>query len=146
MNQHRLTDDFRRNRDRFTVAYPAGRDFLVRLEEEGPLHGLWLSTAVNAHLYKDNGFLAYLRLKNPELRPPSLLLSPNFNQQIARHTTDQAMLVFPAIAELLQQHRATQAGWVERRARGAFELLATTPARFYQDLFDELATIPMPPV
>ena len=49
MNQ-KLGEQYRRNRDDYATRFPAAYRFLVALENGAP-HGLWLSTAVNAHLY-----------------------------------------------------------------------------------------------
>jgi hypothetical protein len=116
--------------------------FLDRLEQEGPQHGLWLSTAVNAHLYKDDAFLAYLKLKNPELEPPAFVISSNYNQQIASHTTDQSKRLFPKPFDpLIMKHGGFSAKWAVRWPRGVTEFSVSAPASFFDDLYRTMVVL-----
>jgi hypothetical protein len=103
---------------------------------------MWLSTSVNAHLYKGDGFIAYLKLKNPELKPPSLVISPKFNQQIASHTSDRSSAFFPEpFDSIVAKHEGRAAGWAVRHAAGATELTADAPEAFFDALYRALAEL-----
>ena len=136
---HHLTEGYLSGVARFETAFPQACAFLRRLQQDGPHRDLWLSTSVNAHLYKDAAFLAYLKLKNPERKPPSLVLSPRFNHQIVHGTTDQSARVFPALFdEILGQHGGQSVTWAVRVLYGATELTSQTPAAFFDSLADAL--------
>lgn len=142
--KHKLNEDYVARVERFAVLFPAAHRFLRRVQDEGPRHGVWLSTSVNAHLYKEAGFLAYLKLKNPELKPPSLVISPKFNQQIVGHTTDQSTRLFPGVFdELVDAYGGRNAPWALRRANGATELTITTPDGIFGELFAAIVKIEM---
>jgi hypothetical protein len=142
MTSHKLTPEYLARVERFAVTFPAACEFLRQIESEGPAHGLWLSTAVNAHLYKGASFLAYVKLKNPDLRPPSLVWSPHFNQQIATDTQDESSRLFPrAFNDVLAAHGARGAGWVRRHAGGVTELAATTPRALFAGLWEVLGRV-----
>jgi hypothetical protein len=103
---------------------------------------MWLSTAVNAHLYKEVGFLAYLKLKNPALKPPSLVISPKFNQQIAAHTTDRSALLFPhPFDDLIAAHCGFRDRWAVRLTQGATELTASTKESFFAAVYDSIVAL-----
>lgn len=139
---NKITPEFAENRDRFEETFPAAHQFLLRLETEGPSHDLWLSTATNAHLYKQDGFLAYVKLRNPESAPPTLVLSPNFNHRIVEGTTDQSSALFPErIDALIAEGSGAPEDWAIRRSGGAIELTAKTPSHFFDNLFDALAHV-----
>lgn len=101
MNGNKLTPEYLKRVAQFERSFPSAYAFLKRIEHRAERKDLWLSTAVNAHLYKTDAFLAYLKLKNPELAPPSLLASPRFNQQIAAHTVDRSSVLFPVAFDQL---------------------------------------------
>jgi hypothetical protein len=69
MSQHHLTPEYVARRAQFATAFPSAHAFLARIEADGPNFGMWLSTAVNAHLYKGDAFLAYLKLQPANCRP-----------------------------------------------------------------------------
>ncbi|MEQ9319516.1 MAG: hypothetical protein RIF41_10180 [Polyangiaceae bacterium] len=139
---NKITPEFADNRDRFETAFPAAHEFLLRLEAEGPSHDLWLSTATNAHLYKRDGFLAYVKLRNPESAPPTLVLSPNFNNRIVDGTTDQSSALFPErIDALVDEASGVREGWAIRRSGGAVELTAATPPQFFENLIEALVDV-----
>ncbi|MEZ4266749.1 MAG: hypothetical protein R3F39_10255 [Myxococcota bacterium] len=139
---HKLTEEYQDRVGRLAALFPAAHAFLRRLEGEGPSHRLWLSTSVNAHLYKGDGFLAYLKIKNPELRPPSLVLSPKFNHRIAGHTTDQSRRLFPRVVDtVLRASGGEAAPWAIRLANGATELTVKAPVQLFDGLFDALSTL-----
>jgi hypothetical protein len=142
MTTHELTAEYLGRLDRFAVTFPAAHEFLKRLEGEGPGVGFWLSTAVNAHLYKEHAFLAYLKLEKPDLRPPSLVLSPHFNQRIAATTTDESRRLFPTVMDgILQAHSARTAGWAKRHAGGFIEFGTATPTSFFAMLYERLVVL-----
>lgn len=127
VRQPKITSAFAARRDRLAVTFPAARDFLVALEEPP----LWLSTATNAHLYSDRRNLAYIRVKAPDVQPPSLLLSPRFNNRIVTGTHDASALLFP---RLVNELIGEQGDWWHRRPGGAVELRSSTPPLFFGDL------------
>ena len=138
----KITDEFRAQRARFETRFPAAYHFLVRLEEEGAAHGLVLSTAVNAHLYKGTAFLAYLKLRNPELEPPSLVVSPKYHLRIADEATDRSDLLFPEPLEsILAANGGPNATWLTRRIESAFELRPGTPERVFDDVYAAVAAL-----
>jgi len=142
MVAHRLTPEYVERLQRFAVTFPAALAFMKRLEAEGPPLGLWLSTAVNAHLYKASSFIAYIKLKNPELQPPSLVWSPHFHLRIAEDTRDESHRLFPrSFEEVLAAHGGRKAAWVRRHAGGVTELATTTPPAFFAGLFEALTVV-----
>jgi hypothetical protein len=142
MSLHKLTDVYLKNVDRFTTSFPVAHAFLRRLEVEGPTRGMWLSSAVNVHLYKGDAFLAYLKLKNPELKPPSLVISPKFNQQIAAHTSDESRRLFPQPFDgLIGAQGGFRDKWAVRHARGETEFTVATPATFFDALYAAVVAI-----
>lgn len=142
MVHHKLAPEYNAHVQRFAVAFPIAHEFLRKLEVMGPSRGLWLSTSVNAHLYKAAAYLAYLKLKNPERKPPSLVISPHYNQQIAAHTTDESGRLFPALFDgALSMHAGQRDGWAERQPNGATELGPATPAKFFDTLYQILITL-----
>ena len=138
MVAHNLAPEYVARLQRFAVTFPAAFDFMKRLEAEGPPHGLWLSTAVNAHVYKASSFIAYIKL-NPA---PSLVWSPHFHLRIAEDAKDESHRLFPRqFEEVLAAHGGRNAAWVRRHARGVTELTATTPSAFFAGLFEALTVI-----
>jgi hypothetical protein len=145
MTSHKLTDEYVQRVARFAGSFPTAHTFLRRLETEGPAHGSWLSTAVNAHLYKGAAYLAYLKLKNPELKPPSLVISPRFNQQIAAHTSDQSTLLFPRpFDDLVAAHGGFRERWAVRHTHGATELTVSAMPAFFDAIYDAVAKLAVP--
>jgi hypothetical protein len=139
MTTHKLTPKYTARLDRLAVTFPFAHEFLKRLELEGPSAGLWLSTSVNAHLYKERAFIAYMKLENPELRPPSLVLSPHFHLRIAATATDESRRLFPAVFDaMLAEHSARAGTWATRHAGGVTELGTDTPRGFFASLFERL--------
>jgi hypothetical protein len=142
MTTHKLTPEYIAGVERFAVVFPAAHEFLKRLEDEGPRVELWLSTSVNAHLYKERAFIAYVKLKNPELRPPSLVLSPYFNVQIVADTRDESGRLFPVLFEsVLAAHSAMTGRWATRHRGGLTELGTNTPPAFFASLYDSLMVL-----
>jgi hypothetical protein len=83
-----------------------------------------------------------LKLKNPELMPPSLVISPRFNLRIAGPTSDESARLFPRpLDDLLGAHAGLSAQWAIRRVNGATELTAATPAAFFDDLYSALVAL-----
>ena len=139
MTAHKLMTEYTARLDRFAVTFPFAHEFLKRLELEGPRAGLWLSTAVNAHLYKEHAFIAYMKLKNPDLSPPSLVLSPRFHLHLAARTTDESSRLFPAVFDAaLAEHSTRTPAWATRHAGGVTELGTDTPRGFFASLYERL--------
>lgn len=135
MRQSRITEAYASRRDRLRVTFPAAHAFLLGLED---LEGIWVSTATNAHVYSGNRFLAYIKIAAPDLKPPSLLLSPRFNNRIADGAVDASQLLFPvAVNGLLGGSGA----WWSKRAGGAVELTSGTPRNFFDALAARMAAV-----
>lgn len=139
MTKHRLADEYLAGVSRLDSRHPAAHRFLTRLQHEGPEVDLWLSTAVNAHLYLGDAFLVYLKLSSPELRSASLLLSPHFNQAIVEGTSDRSDVLFPKlIQKLVMASGGFAKRWAVLQPKGALELRTQTPDAFFDALFDTL--------
>jgi hypothetical protein len=139
MTTHKLMAEYLARLERFAVTFPFAHEFLKRLEVEGPRAGLWLSTAVNAHLYKEQAFIAYMKLENPVLRPPSLVLSPRFHLHIAAATTDESSRLFPVVFDAaLAEHSTRTPKWATRHEGGVTELGTDTPQGFFASLYERL--------
>ncbi|MEO8183596.1 MAG: hypothetical protein ABI895_32595 [Deltaproteobacteria bacterium] len=142
MATHKLTTEYSERLDRFAVTFPFAHEFLKRLEVGGPRAGLWLSTAVNAHLYKEHAFIAYIKLKNPELSPPSLVLSPRFHLRIVATAIDESRRLFPGVFDAVLAEHSTKPGtWATRHAGGVTELGTDTPRRFFASLYERLIAL-----
>lgn len=145
MVKHKITEEYAKNVARLECTFPQAHQFLVRLEREGAGHGLRLSTAVNAHLYKYDGFLAYLRPKCPEALPPSLVISPRFHLRIDADATDRSGLLFPVLVNrVLNTTRAPHDHWAKRRPEGAIELTSSAPEEFFTTLYEALVALSTP--
>ena len=140
--RHQLSEEYVERLASFEVTHPTAYAFMKTLEVEGPSHGIWLSTDVNAHLYKEDAFLAYLKLKNPELKPPCLVVSPAFNQKIAAHTSDQSERLFPKqFDKVVMSHGGFKAKWATRLSKGITELTVATPKAFFDELYSTIASL-----
>jgi len=139
--QHHLTPKYLSLVGRFETLHPSAYRFLRRLERDGPTNSLCLSTATNAHLYKGMAFLAYLKLNNPDLKPPTLVLSPRFNLSIGE-ASDQSSLLFPKLVDkLIGEHKGFSERWAVARTDGARELTTKTPDAFFDALFGFLERV-----
>jgi len=135
VSKQKLTPTYVERRDRLKATFPAAHAFLTALEDDDRL---WLSTATNAHIYSGDRFLAYVKIHAPELEPPSVLLSPHYNQRIAEGAEDASRSLFDAaMGELLGQPE----DWWVRRAGGVVELTSATPQRFFSELLDALRRV-----
>lgn len=143
MTMHRLTPEYTARVEGFAVTFPFAHEFLKRLEVDGPPAGLWLSTAVNAHLYKGDAFIAYLKIKNPELRPPSLVLSRHFHLWIVAGTRDESQRLFSRVLnDVVTAHSAkTGTWWAKGDAGESIELGTETPRAFFTSLYDRLTDL-----
>jgi hypothetical protein len=147
MNQ-KISEKYRHNCDGYETDFPAAHRFLIALENGAP-HGLWLSTATNAHLYKRDAFLSYIRFGNVQHANPTLILSPHFHIAIAEAASDEAHLLFPIpILQILNKHTVGHPSWWDERPGNSFELRNTTPSAFFDDLLALLRRIevPLPPI
>jgi hypothetical protein len=143
--EHYLQEEYLKRLGKLEGVIPAAYRFMKRLELDGPAHGLWLSTVSNAHLYKDDGFLAYFQLRSSGARPPALVLSPDFNQMIAEDAFNRSSLLFPRpIERLIMGHKGFSAKWA--LVSGAtVELFANTPESFYTALYDAILKLDVAP-
>ncbi len=135
-HEQRLSDEYLARVAALETTFPAGHAFLTRLHSRAPGNDLWLSTAVNAHLYKGDGFLAYIKLPGR-----SIVLSPNFNVRIVVGTQDEAQRLFGGLLNgIIDEHHGVSAGWALRRRDGSVEFTSRTPAAFLDVLAGALMT------
>jgi hypothetical protein len=140
--EHHLESNYLARLARFEPLNPPGFRFLKRLQDEGQEHGLWLSTASNAHLYKNDAYLAYLCLEGPKLKNSALSLSPRFNLQYARSAVDRSGLLFPStVKKLVMELKGFSQKWAVSKAGIEIELAASTPDAFYAKLFTTLVQL-----
>lgn len=138
----KISEEYRRRVNRLELGFPAAYGFVQRLEREGHSHGLWISSASNAHLYKGNAYLAYLLLEPSETSPPSLELRAEFNPQIHAGTEDRSSLVFPGlIDDVVRQSDGLHDRWIRKLAGGARELSRHAPKEFFDLLFRRFCSL-----
>lgn len=143
--QNKLDPKYQARLATFEHIHPSAYKFVMRLQQEGSEHGLWLSTATNAHLYKGDAFLAYLKFNSTERKPASLLLSPRFNLLIHNHASDESALLFPKlINKLIMASRGFSARWALPRNGNAIELMTNAPDSFFDTLFTTLTKLELP--
>lgn len=99
MSEHHLEPKYLTRLAQLEQLHPPAFRFLTRLQVGGSEHGLWLSTATNVHICKDQAFLMYVRLQGPKPDVTSIVLSPDYNNVIAQNATDQSRLLFPRAME-----------------------------------------------
>lgn len=144
--EHHLESNYLARLARFEPLNPPGFRFLKRLQDEGQQHGLWLSTASNAHLYKGDAYLAYLCLAGPKQKLSTLSLSPKFNLQYASNAVDRSELLFPStVKKLVMEHKGFSQKWAVSKAGIAIEFTAGTPDAFYSKLFATLVALDTAP-
>jgi hypothetical protein len=140
--RNKISDEYRRRVNRLELGFPAAYGFVQRLEREGHSHGLWLSSASNAHLYKGNAYLAYLLFEPSETSPPSLELRAEFNHHIHAGAEDRSSLVFPGlIDDLVRQSDGGNDRWIRKLAGGSRELNSHAPKQFFDLLFGRLCSL-----
>jgi hypothetical protein len=123
----------------FEQPNPAAYQFLRRLEQEGPAHGLWLSAVTGAHLYKHSAFLAHIQLGNSKNKPFSVVFSKH--DQIVPEAYDASDCLLPhPLVRLVMQSSGFRTGWAAARG-GNVELKATAPASFYDVLFQKISEL-----
>jgi len=137
---HKIEPKYRDRVIQLEHLHPPAFRFLTRLQDEGPAHGLWISTAANAHVYKHSAYLMYIKLQGSRKHPTSITLSPRYNM-IEQNTVDRSELLFPrTIEQLVMGQKGFSAGWAPKgkRVEGEVELQPSTPDRFFDALFDML--------
>ncbi len=122
--------------------HPPAFRFLTRLRQTGPEQGLWMSTVTNAHVYKHGAFLMYVKVQGPKPEPDSIVLSPDYNKDIAQDASDQSSLLFPrAMEKLIMARRGFSTKWARRTNRGEMVIKPSAPDTFFEDLFDQLRAL-----
>jgi hypothetical protein len=130
----KITDKYVRNRDALGNGFPGAYRFLMEIEN-GAADGIWLSTSSNAHLYKRNAFLSYVRFGNLHHVSQKIVFSPNYHIAIVGGVLDRSCLLFPAsISEIVGRHSAPSSKWCVELRDGAFEFSAATPDALFSDL------------
>lgn len=142
MKSH-ITPRYAERRERYRDRFPPAHAFLRALEQH-PGDGLWLSTSTNAHLYKGPSFLAYIVLSDASYAPPTLTLSPHFNNRIAEGATDAAGMLFPdAVQQVLHRHSSAPVTWWTSLTESRIELRCETPSAFFDDLLAVIRGLPV---
>lgn len=138
--ESKITDDYKTRRNLYREPFPSAFVFLNRLENEGKDFGLWLNTDKNAHLFKENDFLAYVVLSSDAR---TLTLSPNPHIGIPKGRANCSHRLFPVVLRpLLEQYQCNgERFWIARK-RGEYKLGSVTPDKVFNDLFDILRKIP----
>jgi len=127
--RRQLGADFISRRNYLKGTFPAAYDFLCYPKSTSRTN-IWMGTAVNAHLYSDNKFLAYIILKSE-----SLIFSPRYNHRIAQGTSDQSKLLFPKLFnEIVQSLSGFDKVWAKRFPNGTFEIYEKAPNAFFDEL------------
>ena len=130
---NRITPEFHDNRERYRQFFPAGYEFL-RYPESHPDGGLRLGTSVNAHLYRGNSFLMYIRLN---LSERTLTLSPHKHNKIDEGASDDSGLLFPDVLyELIDSCGGFGAGWAHAAIDDSFEIRPNAPSQFFTQLIE----------
>jgi hypothetical protein len=131
-----LGPEFTVRRNHLKESFPAGYEFLCYPKSTSRV-GIWMGTVVNAHLYLDNKFLAYIKLM-----PDSLIFNPKFNGQIAHGTTDCSDLLFPELMNrLIQSHDGYNERWAKQLPNGLIQFTSITLSAFFKDLIKSIESI-----
>ena len=137
---HKIADVYKDNLAKLAHAHPPAFRFLTRLEAEGEALGLRLSTATNAHLYKNKAYLMRCELKSPHGKAGCVVLSPKPHITIERDAEDRSDLMFPrALRDLVMHHSGFKSGWARQIAGSDLELSPSTPDTFFEALFGALS-------
>jgi hypothetical protein len=124
-----LQDKYIEKRDNLLLKFRLGYDFLKYLENND--RDIWISTAVNAHLYLRNNYLAYIVLNDD-----SLSLRAKFNNQICSGTTDKSQNMFSNhFIDLILSQDGFNKGWVIKQDE-FYILTKSTPNNFLLSLID----------
>jgi hypothetical protein len=135
----KITPIFWKKRDLYREQFALAFNFLMALEEDRGCDELWLSTAVNAHLYKGNTFLAYICLPTPRV----MTLSPHYNRTIYDFAVDCSDRLFPNIVrEVLERHQADGARWWSSLSNDQFKLENGTPEIVFAELLEKIRSLP----
>ena len=136
-----LTADYLARRERLRGEFDAAFDFLTALEE-GEAGDTWLSTSINAHLYKGRRFLSYIRVTHLSASVPHLSLSRKYNVQIVEGTEDANELLFPsAIRQVAKRTGGLDGPWIRESSGGVFHLTPAAPKSFFEALLGIIQTI-----
>lgn len=139
---HFLGAKFKESLKRLEHQNPPAYRFVVRIRDDGPSRAeLVFSASSNAHLYKRDGFLMYIKLNGRAAAPTHVVLSPHFNLSIGSRK-DRSDLIFPSVIdELLELHHETSGSWSIKLADGGLELKASAPDSFYAMLYSRLCAV-----
>lgn len=145
MVQNKLEPKYEARRDQLSQQHPPAHRFLVRLETEGPAHGLWLSTSTHAHVYKHDSFLMRIELRGRAARPENLVLSPKPHLRIKEDAVERSELLFPKVlVALIMKQQGYTAGWAPRGTTPNIELTPKTPDSLFDALFTTLQQLDLP--
>lgn len=136
---HSLGEAYLKRLRTFEQPNPVAYQFLRRLEQEGPAHGLWLSAVTGVHLYKNHAFLTHVQLSNSKTRPFSLVFAKHDLIWSEAHDASHLLLPHPLV-RLVMESSGFRMGWAAAHA-GNVELKPKAPAAFYEVLFRRLCAL-----
>jgi hypothetical protein len=139
LGKNRIQREYSRKRDLLEESFPAAYGFLRRLEERESA-GLWLSTCVNAHIYRDRSFVAYMVLRE---RRDVITLSPRPNHRICFGTRNEADRLFPErLRQLIAAHEGFNHGWASVNGE-VFEIRIGATPELFSTLIETLERLPV---
>ena len=136
---HQLGEAYQKRLQSFEQPNPAAHSFLQRLEQEGPVHGLWMASATGLHLYKNYAFLAHIQLSNSKSKPFSLVFSKHDLIWVEAHDKSHLLLPHPLV-RLVMESSGFRKGWAAASAVSV-ELKANAPRSFYDILLLKLGAL-----
>jgi hypothetical protein len=144
--EHHLTPKYLSRLAQLEQLHPPAFRFLSAVQKEDPAAGLWLSTATNAHLYKDHAFLMYIKVQGNKQDPTSIVLSSSYNNRILEDAIDHSAALFPRVIErAVMDHKGFSAGWARRAANGEIAIKANAPHTFFDALLNILHAVDVAP-
>jgi hypothetical protein len=132
----KISKNFRVACEQLRSSFPAAFQFLSYVENHSD-EGFWLGTAVNAHLYFMDSFLAYIKIS-----PESIYFSPVFNGKIAGGTVDRHDLIFYEVfRKLTKSGDGKKYSWAHFEIDGAVIITQSAPEGFFNSLLDEIRQV-----
>ena len=129
---NKIQKKFRQNRESLRTLFLEAYNFLC-FPERNSYSGIWLSTATNAHLYFQDGFLMYI-----VIRGSSMIFSPNFNGRIHSETQNKSNILFPKIINgIIKPLSGFQNGWAVRNYDDII-IKKGAPSDFFNKLIESI--------
>jgi len=129
---NKVTPEFSKRMEKLRASNQPAFEFLFWLTGVES-KGIWISTAINAHLYRNNYFLAYLQFQNLSHPVPYISMSPRYNVSIVGGTSDEHEFLFPVtINKMIEALNGFQKKWAKKTDTGVIHLLPETPKDFFE--------------